>query len=87
MASGLPLGISAQSTYPEARFTLSPSEPLTLVTDGVVEARGRDGEIFGFERTQAISMQGAETIAQAAQEFGQDDDISVISVMRMPALA
>jgi serine phosphatase RsbU (regulator of sigma subunit) len=84
--SGLPLSLSAQSKYPEATFTLNASEQLTLVTDGVVEARSKDGELFGFARTQAISNQPAETIAETAQNFGQDDDITVISVSRRGVL-
>ncbi|HUN84357.1 MAG TPA: hypothetical protein VMU48_08260 [Terracidiphilus sp.] len=35
----LALGVSAQSTDPEATFTLAVGERLTLVPDGVVEAR------------------------------------------------
>ena len=83
---GLPLGVSAQSTYPEAMLTLAAGEQLTLITDGVVEARGKGGELFGFERTAGIATQSAEAIAQAAQDFGQDDDISVIAVTRTEAL-
>jgi serine phosphatase RsbU (regulator of sigma subunit) len=54
-----------------------------LITDGVVEARSKSGELFGFERTAAGS---AESIAEAAQSFGQEDDITVISVTRTAAL-
>jgi hypothetical protein len=78
--SGLPLGLAAQSNYPETTFTLKESEQLTLVSDGVVEARGKGGELFGFARTQAISREDAEHIAQTAQEFGQDDDITVLTL-------
>ena len=84
--TGLPLGLSAESNYPEATFTLNASEQLTLVTDGVVEARGKDGELFGFERTSGIASWTADAIAQAAQDFGQDDDISVITITRAVAL-
>jgi hypothetical protein len=56
------------------------------VTDGVVEARGKDGELFGFARTLAIRNLPAQDIAQVAQSFGQDDNISVISVTRIPAI-
>ncbi len=66
--------------------TLAAGEQLTLITDGVVEARGKGGELFGFERTAGIATQSAEAIAQAAQDFGQDDDISVIAVTRTEAL-
>jgi hypothetical protein len=86
VASGLPLGLSADSNYPEAPFTLNASEQLTLITDGVVEARGKDGELFGFARAQAISSSPAEAIAQTAREFGQNDDISVIAVTRTPVI-
>ena len=80
--NGLPLGVSDDATYSESSFRLIEGEQLTLMTDGVAEARGKGGELFGFARTQAISNQPAEDIALAAQSFGQEDDISVISVTR-----
>jgi hypothetical protein len=89
--NGLPLGISAQSTYAESTFHLPPNAQVTLLSDGVAEARNANGELFGFERTQAISTQPAEEIARAAQHFGQEDDITVLSITRTldlnPALA
>jgi len=78
--SGLPLGLSEDATYSETNFRLNENEQLTLLTDGVVEARGKDGELFGFARTQAISREHAEQIAQTAQEFGQEDDITVLTL-------
>jgi hypothetical protein len=38
-------------------------------------------EHFGFERTAAISTQSAEDIAHAAQAFGQQDDIPVLTLI------
>jgi serine phosphatase RsbU (regulator of sigma subunit) len=58
---------------------------MLLVSDGVIEARNAQGELFGFERTRAISTQSAENIAHAAQEFGQDDDITVLTLTFAPA--
>jgi len=84
--NGLPLGLSEDATYSESRLRLEENEQLTLMTDGVVEARGKDGALFGFARTQATSNLPAEDIAQVAQNFGQDDDISVISVTRTPVI-
>jgi serine phosphatase RsbU (regulator of sigma subunit) len=52
------------------------------VTDGVLEARSPGGELFGFQRTAEISQRTAEAIALTAQEFGQDDDITVLTVQR-----
>jgi hypothetical protein len=80
--TGLPLGIAADITYPETSYRLRDGAQLTLITDGVIEARDKSGELFGFERTAAISMQSAEQIAACAQQFGQDDDITVVTLMR-----
>lgn len=79
---GLPLGVAPGSAYPETRLQLAPGDNLTLLSDGVVEARSASGELFGFERTQAISRRPPDSIAEVAQHFGQDDDITVLSVTR-----
>jgi phosphoserine phosphatase RsbU/P len=84
--SGLPLGIVADVTYEESRYDLAPNDHLTFVSDGVVEATNPHRELFGFDRTQAISNQPANTIAETAQKFGQMDDISVLTITRSPAL-
>jgi hypothetical protein len=81
--NGLPLGLVANGTYAEAVFTLPHHAQLTLVTDGVVEARNRDGALFGFERTAAMSCESADQIAKTAELFGQDDDITVLTVERL----
>jgi hypothetical protein len=78
--SGLPLGVTAESDYCETLFRLEPGEMLTLLSDGVVEAQSDSGELFGFERTCAISGTSAEAIAQEARRFGQHDDITVLTV-------
>jgi serine phosphatase RsbU (regulator of sigma subunit) len=85
VCSGLPLGLAAGVEYTEDSFEIEGSEQLTLVTDGVVEARARSGELLGFERTAALSVRSAEEIAQAAQAFGQDDDITVLTLVLLDA--
>ncbi len=82
--SGLPLGIDDGNTYAERTWQLGPNDRLTFVSDGVVEARDPTGELYGFARTKSISAQPAETIARIAQSFGQEDDITVLSIVRMP---
>jgi hypothetical protein len=77
-----PLGLAAETTYAESTFRLGAGQQLTLVTDGVVEARDKTGALFGFERTAAIANQPAEAIASAAQAFGQDDDITALTMAR-----
>jgi hypothetical protein len=81
--AGLPLGLNADARYPEAHFRLEVSQQLTLLTDGVVEARARGGELLGFDRTAAMATQTADRIAQAAQDFGQEDDITVLTLTRL----
>ncbi len=80
LENGLPLGLSAETTYAESTFQLSPNQQLTLLTDGVVEARDKSGALYGFERAAALSIQTPEAIACAAQAFGQEDDITVLSL-------
>ena len=83
--SGLPLGVTADTTYGESTLTLTPGDSLTFLSDGVVEAQFPCGELFGFDRTRAISTQSAEEIARAAQSFGQQDDITVLTLQFAPA--
>ena len=80
--SALPLGMLAESTCAETYHQLANGDRLTFVSDGVVEATNENHELFGFERTQAISNRPAQSIALAAQKFGQEDDISVVCVTR-----
>lgn len=76
---GLPLGILAGVEYPE---TTVRGERFTFVSDGVVEAANGTGELFGFDRTLGISGQSAHEIAEAAKAWGQNDDITVVTVRR-----
>jgi hypothetical protein len=82
ISNGLPLGLAGESAYPETALTLPENAQLTLVTDGVVEARARTGELLGFERTATLSTQAAGSIMNAAQDFGQEDDITVLTLSR-----
>jgi sigma-B regulation protein RsbU (phosphoserine phosphatase) len=85
LASGLPLGISADANYEEVHYELAPDDRLTFLPDGVVEAQNPTGELFGFDRALAISRESAQTIARAAQRFGQEDDIAVLTITLVPA--
>jgi hypothetical protein len=79
LENALPIGIAPGIKYPESTFSLMPDARLTLLTDGVLEATNpTTKELFGFDRITAISNQSAEAIALAAQQFGQEDDITVL---------
>ena len=76
----LPLGILPQASYETFTLKLAPGDRLAFVSDGVIEARSRSGELFGFDRTRSISRDPASRIAEAARVFGQHDDITVVTV-------
>jgi hypothetical protein len=80
--SGLPLGLTAGAEYAETHLELAPGETLTLLSDGVVEAMNPQHQLLGFERVRAMSGQSAHDIAAAAQAFGQEDDITVLTLKR-----
>jgi len=76
--AGLPLGITPDAEYVETTHVLTGQ--LTLVSDGVVEAANASGELFGFDRTREISVKPAKEIAEAARAWGQNDDITVVTL-------
>jgi len=85
LAGSLPLGLAADQRYESTTVYLGPGETLTLLTDGVLEARSPKGELYGYERLFAL-MQAHPTVQQivdAACGFGQDDDVTVLSVTRI----
>jgi serine phosphatase RsbU (regulator of sigma subunit) len=80
---GLPLGVLPEIGYEEVQLFLHPGDRLLLMSDGVVEARLPSGELFGFDRVHNLSNQSAYYIADAAKTFGQEDDITVLTVRRL----
>jgi serine phosphatase RsbU (regulator of sigma subunit) len=84
---GLPLGVAIAADYRDKQIQLEPGDVLTFLSDGVVEAQNPAKELFGFERTRDISLGTAQEIAQAAQRFGQQDDITVLKLALEPAPA
>ena len=85
----LPLGISPVSSYEETSFTFHPGDRLSLYTDGLLEARNPSGELYGFERLNALlgAQPTAEDAARAAVAFGQEDDITVLTLTRLASAA
>ncbi len=77
----LPLGLTEAAEYESIEGRLAPGQTLVLISDGVLEARSPSGELFGFERTSAlVATSHAEQIARTAQQFGQEDDITVLTI-------
>jgi hypothetical protein len=84
MQGALPLGMTEAAEFSQMHFKLKTGDRLVLLSDGIVEATDENGQLFGFDRVHELlhSATTAAEIANAAQSFGQEDDISVISVTR-----
>jgi serine phosphatase RsbU (regulator of sigma subunit) len=76
---GPPLGIAEDATYETAAVSAA-LNAVTFLSDGVLEATNAKGEMLGFERLAALTIQPARDIANEAERWGQEDDITVVKV-------
>jgi hypothetical protein len=85
LAGSLPLGVAEDTAYEESQLQLQIQDFLVLYTDGLLEARNPSGEIFSFDRlaTLLASRPSAAQALEAAQAFGQEDDITVLTFTRL----
>ncbi len=85
LAGSIPLGIVDSAPIEQRTLFLEPGDRLILLTDGIVEAQNAQRELFGFGRLGKLVHQDCSSveIAAAAQEFGQEDDITVLRIQRI----
>lgn len=85
LAGSIPLGIVDNVPIEKCTLNLQPGDRLLLFTDGIVEAQNTRRELFGFDRLGELVLQDCSSveIAAAAQQFGQDDDITVLRIQRI----
>ena len=85
LPGALPLGLSPLAVYEERSLRLEEADHLGLYTDGLLEARNPSGELYGFERLQGLfaAKPTAADTTQVAVDFGQDDDITVLTLTRL----
>jgi len=83
MTGNLPLGLNPSVTFDQVTMHLKNKDRLLVITDGVIEAKNAKNELFGFNRARSISHLPAAFIVKAAEIFGQEDDITVVSIARM----
>jgi hypothetical protein len=81
--SSLPLGISRDLSFPETTFTLGSGDRLLFLSDGVPEARNAAGELLGFDGIERLTHLSTGEIAEQARRFGQEDDITVITIQQV----
>ena len=84
MEGALPLGIIDDAALSVVEFQIKEGDKLALVSDGIAEATDGNGNLFGFDRVKELlhAARTAAEVASTAQTFGQEDDISVITVTR-----
>jgi sigma-B regulation protein RsbU (phosphoserine phosphatase) len=87
---GLPLGVEKSWQYRDYTKTVRPGQILILTTDGILETRNKNGEMFGRDRVKEIIRRyaglGAEGIRLAVidavtafrGESHQEDDITLV---------
>jgi sigma-B regulation protein RsbU (phosphoserine phosphatase) len=90
LAIDVPLGIMGDTVYQDSVFSIEEGDKIAVFTDGVSEARNRDGKEFGVENVKRIMMQNSNSrvneieekikvkLAQFAAHCPQHDDITII---------
>lgn len=88
----MPVGFTDQAVYEEQQILLKPSDRIYLYSDGILEARNPDEELYGKDRLQhlleksrkASLTDSVETILTEISDFTKDagfeDDVSVLAL-------
>jgi serine phosphatase RsbU (regulator of sigma subunit) len=92
-ARGMPLGLMPEMGYEEKEIELDAGEGVLFYSDGLVEAHGPKGEMFGFPRLRALVAEHAEERSLGESLLGelysfvgegweQEDDITLLTLER-----
>jgi serine phosphatase RsbU (regulator of sigma subunit) len=92
-ARGMPLGLMPKMSYEEGEVTLEEDQGVLFYSDGLVEAHGPEGEMFGFPRLRDLIAEHAEkeSLEEALLEelysfvgegWDQEDDITLLTLKR-----
>ncbi len=87
LPGALPLGLDLAASYQQVDVQLREGDHFSLYTDGLLEARNTSGELYGFERL-GVLFGTRPSAAQASEEavaFGQEDDVTVLTLTRVAA--
>ncbi len=92
-ATGMPLGLLEDMRYEAREATLAADQSVVLYSDGIIEAHGPDGDMFGFPRLRelmAADLSGAQIIDAILEQlhaftgpgWEQEDDITMVALRR-----
>ena len=95
-ARGMPLGLMPGMSYEEKEITLHAGEAALFYSDGLVEAHGPKGEMFGFPRLrELVAAHGEEPSLEdllleelysfVGEGWEQEDDIILLTLRRSAA--
>jgi hypothetical protein len=87
LPGALPLGLDTTTTYQQLEVQLKEGDHFSLYTDGLLEARNHSGELYGFERLEVLfgTRPSASRASEEAVAFGQEDDVTVLTLTRLAA--
>jgi phosphoserine phosphatase RsbU/P len=91
-ATGLPLGLFDEADYDEFKFRMKPGDMFVFFSDGILDARNREGHLFGRGRVEKIVAECArksadcvvDSLFDAVAEFSAGvetfDDQTVVAI-------
>jgi serine phosphatase RsbU (regulator of sigma subunit)/predicted ester cyclase len=96
-ARGMPLGLMPGMEYEENETVLDAGEVALFYSDGLVEAHGPEGDLFGFPRLRELVAEHGEERALGdflleqlysfvGEDWEQEDDITLLTLRRSPSL-
>jgi serine phosphatase RsbU (regulator of sigma subunit)/predicted ester cyclase len=98
-ARGMPLGLMPGMGYEEKEISLQAGESVLFYSDGLVEAHGPEGNMFGFPRLRALLAEHAEEerppgdflmeelYSFVGEGWEQEDDITLLTLKRSASLS
>lgn len=92
-ASGMPLGLITDAPYDVEERVLPPGSVMVVASDGVAEAHGSDGTMYGFDRVAQVVFtcddDPIDALLADVDGFAtfQEDDITLVALRRLPSAA
>ena len=93
-ATGMPLGMMADTRYDEYEAVLAPGDRLVFYSDGLVEAHNSKREMFGFPRLRKLLEERVVDVSLidvllselkrfTGEGWEQEDDVTLVTLHRM----
>jgi serine phosphatase RsbU (regulator of sigma subunit) len=89
MEGALPLGTIPGIEFPAIHLQLSEDDSVMPTTNGIADTQDAEGHLFGFERISSLLRERDTASPRATddQNFGEEDEITVLTVSRAMSAA